>query len=1247
MAEAAAALPYMSKNEHAQVHRLVSILFLGFLLPHSTGNEFFLLQNLSSSSRAANHIMFQTAGSQTTENNHDNMGQQYVLSMPLLERLESIPHKYNPDDFGEFDCILHEQMDQAFLKFILNLEPFLSSRHAPTKEVDLLHLLAMAIHPNPSSEHNNMEKTTQQLEESEVWKYTKRRLMSSLVPHNFHVTYRHRLRLVQLVTDCLVLPEYKKTTSATDAPLFEGALPHLRASLYAFGVAAMGPRDAHWAQCGLVSVSIQSGIDLVIREEWDRLCHRLVDDRTDYHCCHDSNYCSSNSFSLMNTTMTTHQPFCPRRARGELLERFLKTYNEARQYADTKFLKHALGSLTEFIEWQEYCWTNPSEEDDGGEESTDKEDSSTDGEGGEEEEESKEEDKEEKNDGESTKEESTEKGGGGDEQGRIDEQGSKNAGKEGSTEDETNENDRSTKKESTEQEGGGDKESTEKESNGGEKTNERADDKEKQKMKESTNKDEDDGKEKESGGDEKYTEEDNKRDANQSTKREKIDHRNKNDERVEIGEEKADGEKMDCSNDDIEKEDDGDKETSCEGENDDCIKNALQTTFYPPCLLSSLLFAARPLFYFLLPILNVDNKRGTESEESRHRDMLISCSIQLLHHWDTVVALQASQLLVLAFCYGPDDMISDYVGAIFESTKLALQEALKNKQNDNAVRRQIAVPIEGVLTLGAQKSAVYADSLLMLLLSPDQHKIWKLNEGCNDRDEVVFRLVASIATASPVAAVKHSDKLVQYIESSKTTPDSRKHLTSALLTCRRARFFVQKNQIVEKCILKLASDDSLSGWDLYLLARHAMVTGNFGIAKTMYQRLETLASSDSSYVWLSVLVNVAEADESLSLSAAKGIPFATTQLRSAASALHSLSFLTQSPNVSFSFQSKLLNLRLDLLDTLAGIRQLTREMRLTGVGPKKNTRPSLHLRNAVKCLNVLATKYLTIYRQHGLFICQQSRTSLRTLHALCRFVASAARSTFIDELPETSIDDFQKNAIEALTLPKGDASHPLTILMKRLDSSVLKDIDISLDAKIRAAAMLEILDGVLKAPSPFPSAFTITKSLPRASVKLSGDPDSVEIMEEHGDIGFECDEEIEVSRGTGFTFFASGCIPATMLSVSQLPFCIVLLWHTVSHRESANDDEDKPDDENMSSSDFKSTSSVMDILGGEDPAPAASSLSCNGRFFMKIECQPILQEGVYGIETRLGCRDIRGGEWELPLKGGTHSITVRVSRSRS
>jgi hypothetical protein len=324
-------------------------------------------------------------------------------------------------------------------------------------------------------------------------------------------------------------------------------------------------------------------------------------------------------------------------------------------------------------------------------------------------------------------------------------------------------------------------------------------------------------------------------------------------------------------------------------------------------------------------------------------------------------------------------------------------------------------------------------------------------------------------------------------------------------------------------------------------------------------------------------------------------------------------------------------LRLDFLDLLVNIRQLTREMRVTCVGPKKNTRPSLHLRNCVNYFNVLATKYLKLYRQHGLFIDQQSRTSLRTFHALCQFVAGAAKSTFVDVLPEGSVNKVQK-----VSSPKGDACHPLTILMQKLDSVVLNDMNSSVDAKIRAAAMLEIIDSILGAPCPFPRDFVLTKSIPCASMRLSGDSDS-----EHIDAEYDVDDEIDVPPGSDVTFYASGSLPAALLRRSKIPFSTALLWHTITFCEAVIEDETLSEErEDLKSESFTSFKKIS-------AAPTSASISSNGTFFMKVECPTLAEEGLYNIETRLGCRDIRGGEWELPLKESNHSILIRVAQSKS
>jgi integrator complex subunit 7 len=1048
LSEASNLLPFMTDYEHGQVSRLSSILLLGFLLPHSTGNEFFLMQNVSNKSRLSSNQ--QSAGSQTGESR--DVGD-LVIQMPLEERLECASRSYNVDEFGELDTIVHETVDLAFHSFLFNaLAPFMSGRPAHAQEVDLLHILAMAIHPQPKEQ--SIKKTADTLEDkdSDAW-ITAQNLMSSLVPHCFHINYVNRLKLVRLVADHLILPEYNEKTAATQTPLYEGALSHLRASLHAFTVGAMSPYDAHWAQCGVATIAIQAGMEMIVNEEWDTLFHHICDDRTDYKCT-SHHHVRTPSFSLMTQDPNT---FCPHTARGQLLERFLTRYNESRQYAEADFLQRSLASLTDAVEWQVHCWT---------------------------------------------------------------------------------------------------------------------------------------------------------------------------------------------------KEEEGEEEE----------KGESQTIKDSPCMLASLLFAATPLFYFLLPILNVDDQSGNESEESHRRDMLLSKGIQLVHHWDPTIAREASLMIILAFCYGPDEMVSDYVGAVFETTKLALDDSFQEKENK---RRQAQVPgqavvaIESMVATFAQKSERYADCLLAFLLSEDHRKHWKGSTTSNEDHKAVevFRLVAVVATASPVAALKHVDKLTEILEQKETPTPVRLHLIAALLACRRARFFAGGNTQAEQSIRKATASNTENGWDFYRLARHAMVTGNFEIAKIFYKKTVSLSSSETSFLWLSALEKVAEAEASLSANAAKGIPNATIQLNSAISSLYSLSSFVAASTADFTLQMRLLRLRLDFLDLLTTLRQLTREMRLTGSGPAKHTRSSLHLRNVVKCLDELATKYLTVYREHGLFVCQQSRTTLRSLHALCRFVARAATSTFVDSLPEYSIADFQANAIKELTLPKGDECHPMTALTKRLDTLVLKEMDSSIDPTIRAAAMLEVIDGILKAPSPFPRDFTLTKPVPLATLRVAGNRDSVDSTFEPGDAPeSEFKDAVEASPGVSFTFFASGKLPESVLARAKLPFCMVLLWYTVSHQSVTHDednhqeekqDEEKDEGNAPSSADVKSEPDTKSWLKSINVAPTVARLSPTGKYFMKVECQPLLDEGNYIIETRLGCRDIRCGEWELPAIQGVRTISVRVYRPRS
>lgn len=349
----------MTNYEHGQVSRLIGIMLLGFLLPQSTGNDFFTLQNLSShrmsvpSTQRQQHKFQQSSGNQTSGEERLSENQDLsdcIIYMSLEERLESSKHRYG-NEFGELDdSIMHDHLENAFQSFLKSLKKFLLGRPAHTMEVDIIHILAMVIHPNPS-EHCIRETSSS----NDIWEMTLR-LMSSLVPHSFHVNYHHRKDIVQIVMDCLVLPECDEDADAAisqGAPLFEGAIPHLRTSLYAFGMASTSQYDKHLSQRAMINISIESGMDHVVKEEWRRLLHRLVDDRTNYNT-------TTTTIVAPNSIIVKHsnnKDFCPHQARGELLREFLIRYSEARHFSDENFLQYALSSLTDAIEMQVDCWT--------------------------------------------------------------------------------------------------------------------------------------------------------------------------------------------------------------------------------------------------------------------------------------------------------------------------------------------------------------------------------------------------------------------------------------------------------------------------------------------------------------------------------------------------------------------------------------------------------------------------------------------------------------------------------------------------------------------------------------------------------------------------------------------------------------------------------------------------------------------------------------------------------------------------
>ena len=715
LAKACRLLPSMTEHEHGQVSRVAGILLLGFFLPQSTGNDYFSSQNLSSrfhteSSRQQSFSPgFQTA--ESLDFTQDTT--KYFIAMSLEERLQNSPHRYG-NEFGEVDDqIVQKHLENAFQSFLkIGLRSFLLGRPAHATEVDLLHILAMAIHPHPSEQCIRQTASRLENKKSDSWEMAKR-LMSSLVPNSFHINYRHRLELVKIVSDCLILPEYEQEAGiCQNAHLYEGAIPHLRASLYAFGMCSMSDNDSQLAQRAMVSLAIQSRIEHVIEEEWNRLLHRLVDDRTDYtrgseNYAHDEEINFSSSLTT-NNSRGNETNFCPHTSRGLLLQEFLMRYNGARNFADEDFLFYALSSLRDAIEMQVDSWT-----------------------------------KEEK---------------------------------------ESSENDHSPK-------------------------------------------------------------------------------------------------------------DDNEEELYCK---------------YPPLILAALLNAARNLFYFLLPLNTTlepqkESEREDEPDGSNHRDMLISCGIQLVHHSHPAIQKQACSMLVIAFSYA-ENMWEDYVKAVFDSVAIAVDIAIESSE-----QRTSGVYIEGLVSCFSKHSVSFAVNLFELLLKKK-----------NANALVTFRLIASISNACPAVAEKHIGTLKEQLTEIQE-PNVKKHILASILCCRKTHYFAREEDSLTS-LRPLLTSSSLGNWDIYLISRHAMTTGNFDVAKELYHNLMNLASSEKSFIWFTAMEKIADGEGMLCNNGANALPESTSKLRMAINVLRSLQSLKMCPA---SFQIKLLELRVCFLDLLMNLRQLT------------------------------------------------------------------------------------------------------------------------------------------------------------------------------------------------------------------------------------------------------------------------------------------------------------------------------------
>ena len=280
-----------------------------------------------------------------------------------------------------------------------------------------------------------------------------------------------------------------------------------------------------------------------------------------------------------------------------------------------------------------------------------------------------------------------------------------------------------------------------------------------------------------------------------------------------------------------------------------------------------------------------------------------------------------------------------------------------------------------------------------------------------------------------------------------------------------------------------------------------------------------------------------------------------------------------------------------------------------------------------------------MYRRYGLFHCQQTRTTLRTLSSLCRFLARASAKTFVESSHGQKSHIHELHETDEALWPEGDVSHPITRMISKFSDSVLWSMDENVEPKVRAAAMMEMLDPILMCPLPSPRGYFASKQRPSTTLRLSGDPEDTfqdnDIDYSQPESRFEA-EVVEVPPGGPITLYATGTISQNLRSAATLPFSQVIAWHKISYDGPIITEDDVYGEEGQGTE----PSFVESIGAGTEDgeivteAPHSAPARSDGKYSLPVALEPITKEGYYMVKLTIGCRDARCGEFEVPIDGG-------------
>lgn len=699
------------------------------------------------------------------------------------------------------------------------------------------------------------------------------------------------------------------------------------------------------------------------------------------------------------------------------------------------------------------------------------------------------------------------------------------------------------------------------------------------------------------------------------------------------------------------------------------------------CQVASLLDCARALFYFLLHVDGVSNNSISEGNnengdqvmidegqelENAMKTALIECAIQLLSSPDQCIAASASSLLSLAFAYGTSEGTLIHTKKLLGILKHILQEQTALSKGT----------FQDVITILSRRSCGFAHSLLSHIIAIFRSIHDDNKDSMKTKREYLSHIISYIAIVQPRIMLDHIEDIIQLCDMDHVSVVSKQDFVETFLSCQLAFNSFAGTKVLqwqEYAASRVRSFDDF--WRLYKIARMAFCTCNFGLAnQILHERLLCLSLSSSSYLWMRTLHHVAKMEERISNEGCQGIPTALPFLDSAIVSMKSFSnqsivdsdeaFPIKPDGMHHldrnAFQVEWLSRRKDFLNLCVIVQNLANKMQLTNsVG--QGTRQCLHQRNAVNCFFMLSSRYVKMNAEFGMIYCQQTRTCIRNHFSVSRFMGSAIKAVFAEAFHGIDGADTRYAFLDdSQPWPKGDLSQPLIAVLRRLDDKLFQTLDENTEPKVRAKALLQILDLILKSPLPYPRGFMTMKSVPLVHVSLSGCPQSNFSSDEqsNGESNveqFEYDvnesaEVIEVQTGAPFTLYAFGIIPEMYFQMIDLMFSQIVGYHTMTYDGpiAADDDIDErhvgtnnhTDDHNMSMS--EESAFITSLL------PSSSSIGEMGndvrgsKFFSSFACAPIHQEGFYQVDLRVGLRDVRCGEYKLLKRQNTGVAFLKV-----